>query len=381
MEHLLRLLVLLPAIMSVLGCASVHVDPPPVVDPELPRVDARGHAVSGAAPWVVPPTVTPPARALEACLAAGGELVELDSVDNNDSADHGALLTLGISPSGVLGVAGEDGTLKFWTLDAELLASVDGSVLTYGSEEGRTPITDLQFLDDVAIAGDVRGLVAHVAADGSYWPLGGTMPDVPIRSVAVHAATQRFAHTQLGTIDAPDVAPLVVRDMEEGVTVEIATTLELPNDLAFAPSGELLVAGADGGGPQIEIRSAADPGTVVDSFGFHGSTPIVEIAHAQAGTIAAAISAQYIYLLEGLEVAAELWIPEHAGRSVDVTPGGAFVLSVGADGMLLAHDPAEPTEVARVEVPDPVTVRVDATGTAVIVGSRDAIVHVFGCVE
>ena len=33
-----------------------------------------------------------------------------------------------------------------------------------------------------------------------------------------------------------------------------------------------------------------------------------------------------------------------------------------------------------VDVFDPVTVRLDATGALAIVGSRDAIIHVFGCV-
>jgi len=365
--------ILLIAMLALVGCAAAHATPegvPPIDEPVVgARVTMGVGAVDPGA--VLTPPVTVPPSALEGCLDAGGELVELESVDNNDREDHGSLLTLGISAGGHLAAAGEDGTLKFWTLDAELLATVDGSALTYGLEEGRTPITDLDFMGDAAIVGDVRGLVSHMDPDGSFWPVGGTTPDVPIRTVAVHSETNRFAHAQTGA----DLVPLVVRSIDDGAVFEITDTIGEPNDLAFAPTGELVVVG--GPGAEIEVRDAVDPTVVLRTVGFHGSVPVREVAIADH--VAVAVSEDYLYVLRDLEAWREIWIPEHQGRSVDLTPSGDFALSVGADGRLSAHRTLDGTEVASVDVFDPVTVRLDATGALAVVGSRDAIIHVFGC--
>lgn len=343
----------------------------------------RGSVETPSSPSVtlaLPSLGIAPRNDLETCLAAGGELVMVGEVDNNDQADHGALLTFGISRGGLLAAAGADGTLKFWSFDEELLATVDGSALTYGSEVGAVPITDVAFGgDEAAITADVRGLVSSMSADGSFYVLGGTTPDVPIVAVAFDEGTERIAHAQ----SAADVVPLVIRaigSVEEGAepVIEIGDTLDEITDLGFSSRGDLLVAGGHGGAAAIEIRGAADLRTVRARVQVHGA-PYVELALAPEGDLGAAIAPGRIDLLRDDAIERTIDLGEDAPASVDVTPSGAIVFSAGARGELVAHRTSDGVELARVRADAPVRVRVDPTGRRVIVGSSDALLHAFAC--
>jgi hypothetical protein len=337
-------------------------------DPLIPVTLEPDHTVRPLAP------VTIAESPLEGCLGAGGELVEIASVDNNDQHDHGALLTFGVSPSGILAAAGEDGTLKFWTLDAELIGTVDGSLITYGAEVGASPITDVAFMGEMAVVGDVRGLVQQMGSDGTFGVIGGTSPDVPIVAVAFDEGTGRFAHAQMG-----DVVPLAVHSIDgSSEAVDIEATLDVVRDIAFAPNGELWVAGATGGAAAIEIRDASDPSVVVRNLALGGAAPVTEIALSADGATAVLVASDFLYVVTEDGVSS---FPgaEHGASSVAITRRGAFAVSIGVDGALVAQSSVDGREVARVAVARPVTVRVDATDRLVLVGGQDAIIHAFSC--
>ncbi|MGE0788918.1 MAG: WD40 repeat domain-containing protein [Sandaracinaceae bacterium] len=354
------------------GCAEIHETPPDVT-----FLDVYGSA--GVAPRIAPidPTDRTP---LESCLEAGGSLDVRDAVFNNDQADHGELLRFGISEEGHLAVAGADGTLKFWTLERELLGEVDGSLLTYGEELPASPITDLVYDGDTVIAGDVRGLVAQLSIDQGFLPIGGTTPGIEIRSVAFDATRQRLAHAQVGE----GVPSLVVRGLESGDVWEIGAGVE-PRDLAFTPSGRLVVAGERDGTPFLEVYAADDP-SVVEGGGVELTFlpgRIVELAQAEAGTLVVATDSRLAAFdaRASLQWAADIALPaEHGPRSVAVTPNGRVAFSVGADGRLLAVSLAEGATLADLELSDPVAVRVDATGSIVLVGQRDGWIRAVRCV-
>ncbi len=375
------------------GCSGTHTGP----TPDAGGYDAAAHdaaASSADAAVVVPDAGAPtdawraPAESLEACLLGGGRLVEVARVHNNDQADHGALLTFGISPTGLLAAAGEDGTLKFWTLDAELLGTIDGSLLSYGSEIGGSPITDLAFHGEHAIAADQRGLVSEMAADGTFFPLGGTTPDVPIRAVAFHEPSGRLAHAQ----QADGVIPLVVRSAD-GTVLELAETLSLVNDLAFTTDGSLWVAGAVAMGtelrPQVERRDAADPSRVLETItvGSREGGAVVELATSQHGATIAMLTPERveIHFGEGIRtIAFEGWA-EIVGRSVALTPLGGVVLTLESNGSLAAHAVLEERTLASIDTVGadlgaaPVAVRTDASGTLAVVGRSDAWLLAYAC--
>jgi hypothetical protein len=357
-------LVVLFALGSAVGCTEAHAIP----EPDL-------HLVLG-------PTGTQPLRpvvTLDSCLAGTGTLRELGAVNNDDQHDHGALLTFGISPGGLVAAAGADGTLKFWTLDATLVGVADPGVLTYGPEIGGAPITDLAFTDALAIAGDVRGLVQQLGPDGSGGVVGGTMPDVPIASVAFDRTAQRLAHAQ-GGAGAPDVTPLVVYTLDGSMraNIEAPDVMATIVDLGFTVDGELVVGGDDGTHAVLEIRDGADPTVVRARPDVGRDASVVEVATAREGAAIVVATTRSLFRVDG-ETATLLARSDVDLRSVDLTPSGDFVLTVDANGDVVARSTVDGHEAGHASIGGAIGVRVDATGQRIVVGAQDAMLHVLAC--
>lgn len=362
------------AVVLAAACSTSHSGGTPPDDDTPPRTGAAGPA-AGAIPGTELPSPTP----LEACLLEGGSLVEVDAVDNNDSADHGPLATLAVSDHGRIAAAGLDGTIKFWTLDDGLLGTVTAAALTYGPEVTGAQSSDLVFDGDRVVAGDVRGLVTSWTLDGAMQILGGTEPDVAITAVDV-AADGRLAHA-----DSKEGGNVMVRVTDSGDTWgPLDTALFAVNDLRFLPDGRLLLAGSRGGvHTAFELRAADDPTRIVDAYLPEDGSPVREVAaSADGGTLAGAgngflavfdgdLSSPRVQSFDGL-----------SEPSVDVTPSGLVVLTAEADGAIRAftrdgEDALQ--ELAPATVAAPVVLRVDAAGELVFVGSADAMIHVLAC--
>lgn len=367
---------MLVALTAVAGCSGTHA---PTTDASA--ADAGLVGADAAAPGEADAFVTP-RPSLEACLLEGGSLVEVARVFNNDREDHGALVTFGVSDTGLLAAAGADGTLKFWTLEAEHLGTVDGSVLTYGSEIS-APITDMVLSGERVIAGDGRGLVSEILADGSFLPRGGTTPDVPIASVAYWPFGDRIAHAQ----QADGIAPLTVRDGE--VVHELSSALLTIRDLAYTPDGALWVAGARVDGerivPAVERRDSVDPSRVIASFDVASPEggEVVELATSESGALVAVLTTERVEVRRGESLVRSIpftgWA-EIVGVSVALGRAGEVAFTVESSGQLVAHAASEERTLASVDVGGrPVAVRTDATGSLVVVGRSDAYLIAYAC--
>jgi hypothetical protein len=316
----------------------------------------------------------PSGELLATCLSEGRGLTEVATVNNNDSADHGALLRFGLSPEGLIAAAGADGTMKLWTLSAELLETFDGNILTYGPEIPAAPVNDIAFDGASILVGDIRGIVLQLDRGGSLFPIGGTTPEIPIRALAFDPVTRRLAHAQLG-----DVAPLLVRS-EDGTTSELLSELVI-SDLAFDAAGNLLVAGERGGHPVIEERAPGALDAPTDLVTTEVAGSFLEIATISTPSTwrLVAVATEHVRLLSGEMVSFE------GGRSIalatDASHAVAFV--AGSQGLVALDAVNHPggSELFRSAVGDAVTVRVDASGTLVVVGTTDAHLHVFACSE
>lgn len=336
---------------------ATHVDAPA---PDVPRLADAGPPQPDTPAAPDAPSLRTP---LATCFAGGGELVEVATVDNSDTAEHGALLGLAVTREGLVAAAAEDGTLKLWTLDAELAFAFDGAILTYGPEIPAAPITDLAIDGADVIAGDVRGVVLRMSREDGLFPVGGTTPEIAIRAVAWDEASGRLAHAQSG-----DVVPLTLRD-ESGVR-ELATAIDV-FDLAFEADGSLLVAGARDGRAVIERRSPGAPDVPSDARATELAGPFLEIATSRLGPVG--VTREAIVL-------APFTVARTGLRSVAVaeSDAGSFAVVAGEAGVEV-FDVAGGHAPAGLPLGDAVTVRVDATGTLAIVGTRDALIHVFAC--
>lgn len=365
-----------PALHSILGslllaggltaCTEAHAVTP---DGGVPTTDA---ATTDAPRLRADAPITMPSELLATCLSEGRGLTEVLSVDNNDSADHGALLRFGLSPEGVIAAAGEDGTLKLWTLDAELLGTFNGGIITYGPEIPAAPITDIAFDGESIVVGDIRGIVLQMEPGGSLWPIGGTTPEIAIRAVAFDAAHRTLAHAQEG-----DVAPLLIRSEE--ATVELETELSV-QDLMFAANGDLWVAGSLDGNMAMERRTFGAFDTVTTEFHPVAAGTFVEMASIESGPEhgrLAAVGASWTLL------GTTTFVPG-GGRSIALTSDGESTVALiagpsGLEARNALNGSGTPISLGELALGDSVTVRVDATGTLAVVGGADAQLHVLGC--
>lgn len=347
------------------GCATVH-DPAPVDRP--PEVSV----VTTPRPEAFPPITSD----FESCLLEGGELVQVASVDNDDTREHGAVWTFGVGADRRIAVAAEDGTIKLWTLDG-FVTELDPGAFLYGVEVEGAQVQDLAFLDGTVVAGDVRGVVSAWEADGGFPQIvGGGDPDRGIVAVAVEPARRWVAHA-----DVSAGGHVMVRGMDDAVTFgPLATELVEVADLAFS-EGRLLLAGR-GALPGLELRDAADPGVVLARLDVDTSfSGVSEVAISGGSETVAFVTLETVGVT-GPDLDLR-WITRDVGShtplSVDVVDSGRVVFTVGAEGALRAWSGADGAVLAAVEIPDPVAVRVDRTGDLAVVGSRDGVLRAFAC--
>ena len=141
------------------------------------------------------------------------------------------------------------------------------------------------------------------------------------------------------------------------------------------------LAGTADAGPLLELRDATDPTEIRSSFRTERSfSGFSEVAVSRDGGTVAAVSLEAIATFDG--TLAPRWEAETGGHvpvSVALSHAGRYVFTVGAEGALLATRGEDARSAGRVAVTDPVTVRADPSGTAILVGSRDGALRAFAC--
>lgn len=199
------------------------------------------------------------------CLEAGGSLRIVHTIDNNDTRDHGPILTFDVSGERQLAVSTEDATLKFWTLDS-FQGETGLAQLTYGPEITATSVA-LDFWEELAVAGDSQGVIAGWSPElGMEAILGGTMPGTALVALAIDDE-----HGLLAQSDAEGT--LVVRPLPgfEGETAQLEGVhaadlawmngvlyIATPGGVEARDSALTLIAEAPAAEPQLHVHADGD---------------------------------------------------------------------------------------------------------------------------
>jgi WD40 repeat protein len=337
------------------ACSSVHTpggepDPDPETDPD-----------------------PDPIAALEACLAGGGALEVVASVDNDDITEHGDVITLAVDPSGTIAVSTVDGTIKLWSLESGFVGERSTRELLYGTERSSAIAADLVYYEGWLVAGDQRGVVTGWTDDGTQRVFGGTIPDLAITAVAIDAERDRLAHA-----DASEGGGVVVRGLESGEHFgPFATSLSSVRDLAFTSDGSLLLAGGSEHGGAIELRAGSDLAGEPLDFAAEGAA-FAEIAAAR--DVIAAVSANRLVILDAsLAPSSDLDVSDRAPTSISLSPDGHLAFTANGDGSLDVRDTDGGSVLGSIDIEDPVVVRSDLAGRSVFVGSRSGAISVVEC--
>src|SRR5690606_2104978 len=143
---------------------------------------------------------------------------------------------------------------------------------------------------------------------------------------------------------------------------------------------DLFAAGDNYGEPSIERHGPAG----VDFWLGKGMiSTIRDIALTPDGAHVVAAADGFIFLLDAADLAAgPIATAELEGvssRSIAVTPGGAFIATIGDDSTLRLWSTQTLAPAGATASADPAAVAIDASGQRVITASRDSRLRAFGC--
>jgi WD40 repeat protein len=329
---------------------------------------------------------------LSDCLAQGGALGQIWSVDNG----HGAIHALAASEEGTLALAGTDGSVKLWSVgESEPGWSHQDFSAAYGNEFGEGPVVAALAIQGARIvAGTTAGELRLHEADSGEVMMAAPTGEVAVTSVAVAsdgtiAVSDESYSGGLALLDpeTEELQPLSRDDQDKHLWG--ATTV------AFAPDDALLAAGDWYGVPAVErwqggARTAiwiAGPETAelarggeVTALAFLADGRIVIGGGSQFpeiekdGFVAVVDPAR---LEEGPSLVRA--IAEHRIAALATLPNGQ-VVTTGEDGSLRVFDADTLTELTRVDAGASELALV-AGGAAAATAGDDGVLRLWGCTE
>jgi WD40 repeat protein len=303
----------------------------------------------------------------EKCVFAGGNVHELWATSNL----HGPVASIAVAGSTVV-LGSEDHSVKQW--------SVTGASPNY-----RTPFTEDagSIVGALTLSSDDHVLGGNQAGQLIDWRLADakldkmtTIGEASLVAVAVNEAADHVlvagAPKQMSVVDRGTgsiVGPLTTRLW--GVT-----------SAAFGSGAMLMTAGHFYGTPMIERRSADSPTDVIETWGDERIEGLVNAIALDRATLVAVgdgfVGTFAPGSLSGGPTAISR-VPDHQAIGVVLFPSGDLFATAGRDGSLRIWKTATAENVARLTIPIPIGVGIDAAGDRLFTSGADGLLHAFAC--
>ncbi len=320
------------------------------------------------------------------CASDGGVLGSVATVDNR----HGEVLAAHIAASGMVGIASEDQSLKFWdSRTGEQAGGVEGFdyLPAFEVDSALTAIV-MTPNGETAVSGQSTGRVAAWDVASSQLLVDFAETEVPITALAsdpsgelIAVADDRFG----GNVTLRHLASGNVTETEESALWEVS-------GLEFSPDGSrLALVGHIYGAPAVASRNTAFP--QADSETWEGWGLAFE--HNREGARAAAwtpdgdrlvvVGDRFAAVLDGDDFSAdpapvEVLFEDHDPVGVIVSADGSWFATIGAEGGLRIVRTADGEELVSEQIGESVTLGLDPEGGRLSVVRRDGWLELLGCV-
>jgi len=323
-------------------------------------------------------------------VCGGGDLVTVATVENR----HGEVLAAHVGASGMVGVASEDQTLKFWDArTGELAGAVEGFMYMPAFEVGSDlTAVAVDRTGALAASGESTGRVAVWRVENSELVQAFGDAEAPVLAGAFAPGGG-----QVASADASFGGAVGIRDIDSGTTIAAGDgNLWEVAHLAFSPEGEsVAVTGHIYGSPAVDVISSAFP---TASMGLWESLDL-QIEHGRIGARAAAwspdgsrvvvVGDRFAAVLDVerrsssfIEEATALALfDDHDPVDVSVDPTGAWITTVGAEGDLRFHTLEDLAPLGGTALGEPVAVGLAAEASRVAAVHRDGTVELLACAE
>lgn len=354
--------------LSVVGCAT---PPPDLEEPAdlLPSID---------------PGDTEESFGL--CASDGGALGSVATVNNR----HGEVLAAHVAASGMVGIASEDQSLKFWdSRTGEQAGGVEGFEY-FPAFEVDSLLTAIVMTPDgqTAVSGQSTGRVAAWDVESSDLLVDFAETEAAITALASHPDGELIA-----VADAGFGGNVTLRDLPSGNITETGDTpLWEVSGLQFAPDGSrLALVGHIYSIPAVDNRNTAFP--LADSELWEGNTLLFE--HNRGGARAAAwtpdgdrlvvVGDRFAAVLDGDDFSADpppvqVLFEDHDPVDVIVAADGSWFATIGAEGGLRISSTADGEELLFEQLRESVALGLDSEGGRLSVVHRDGWLELLGCV-
>ena len=359
------------ASLGLLGCPAAPIDESPGTQP--------------------PPG--PPVGNQTLGVCGDGELVTVATVENR----HGEVRAAHVGTSGMVGIASEDRSLKFWdAATGELAGSVEGFIYQPAfSVDSDLTALNVDGSGQRAVSGESSGRVAvwQVADSELVHDFGQVSADgLGITSVAFSPISREIV-----TSDESFGGSVAVRDPSTGSALDAGQgRLWGVEHLSYSPDGNsIAITGDIYGSPSVDIISSAF--TTVSMALWEGMDLQLQHNRIDArvarwtpdGNRLVVVGDRFAAVLDVSAASPDARIEEpetlvlfddHDPVDVAVSPDGEWFVTVGAEGDLRVHDLAG-EQLASIGLGEPVAIGLDEGGTRLAAVHLDGTVELLGCAE